>query len=115
MQGIMKPPQPFLNPPVCQTEIQLNGTHTMSGEQETPFLPLLPEYIYLGGAPHDMLHVRYFPQSTSALKNVQRDSDMVVPAPGLRGCILSLTLGEREVGGSPSPNIFARSTCSETQ
>ena len=31
----------------------------MSGEQETPFLPLLPEYIYLGGAPHDMLHVRY--------------------------------------------------------
>ena len=64
MQGIMnmKPPQPFLNLPVCQTEIQLNGTHTMSGEQETPFLPLLPEYIYLGGAPHDMLHVRYLPQ-----------------------------------------------------
>ena len=24
-------------------------------------MPLLPEYIYLGGAPHDMLHVRYSP------------------------------------------------------
>ena len=44
----------------CRTEIQLNGTHTMRGEQETTFLPLLPEYIYIGGAPHDMLHVRYY-------------------------------------------------------
>ena len=40
----------------------------MSGEQETPFLPLLPEYIYLGGAPHDMLHVRYLPQQPQPSK-----------------------------------------------
>ena len=37
------------------------------------------------------------PTSISTSQNVLRDSDMVVPAPGLRGCVLSLTLGEREV------------------
>ena len=51
----------------------------MSGEQETPFLPLLPEYIYLGGAPHDMLRFQ--------------DSDLAIPGPGLRGCLTSFMLG----------------------
>ena len=32
----------------CQTEIKLNGTHTMRGEQETRLVPHLPEYLYLG-------------------------------------------------------------------
>ena len=32
----------------CQTEIKLNGTHTMRGEQETRVVPHLPEYLYLG-------------------------------------------------------------------
>ena len=32
----------------CQTEIKLNGTHTMRGEQETRLVPHLPEFLYLG-------------------------------------------------------------------
>ena len=39
----------------CHTVIRLNGTHTMRGEQETTWVPHLPLYIYLGGAPRDML------------------------------------------------------------
>ena len=35
-------------PHTCQTEIKLNGTHTMRGEQETRVVPHLPEYLYLG-------------------------------------------------------------------
>ena len=39
----------------CETVISLNGTHTMRGEQETTWVPHLPDYLYLGGAPRDML------------------------------------------------------------
>lgn len=42
-------------------------------------MPGLPEYIYLGGAPHDMLRFQ--------------DSDLAIPGPGLRGCLTSFMLG----------------------
>ena len=67
----------------CRTVIKLNGTHTMRGEQETYWVPELPEYIYLGGAPHDML--------------IFQDADMMIPSYGLRGCVRSFMLDEREL------------------
>ena len=70
-------------PHSCQTVIKLNGTHTMRGEQETHWLPQLPEYLYLGGAPHDML--------------MFHDTDLTIPKHGLRGCILSFLLDEAEL------------------
>ena len=68
----------------CETVIRLNGTHTMRGEQETTWVPHLPDYLYLGGAPRDMLSFT--------------DSDLSIPTRGLRGCILSFLLAEQEVG-----------------
>ena len=70
-------------PHTCNTVIKLNGTHTMRGEQETTWVPQLPEYLYLGGAPHDML--------------MFHDADLTIPAHGLRGCILSFLLAETEL------------------
>ena len=67
----------------CETVIMLNGTHTMRGEQETTWVPHLPHYLYLGGAPRDMLTFT--------------DSDLSIPTQGLRGCILSFLLAEQEV------------------
>ena len=67
----------------CHTVIRLNGTHTMRGEQETTWVPHLPLYIYLGGAPRDMLTFT--------------DTDLTLPTKGLRGCILSALLGQQEV------------------
>ena len=67
----------------CLTVIMLNGTHTMRGEQETYWTPQLPEYLYMGGAPHDMLRFT--------------DDDLKIPAHGLRGCILSFILDDAEV------------------
>ena len=67
----------------CQTVIMLNGTHTMRGEQETTWVAQLPDYLYLGGAPRDMLSFT--------------DTDLTIPSQGLRGCILSFALGEQEV------------------
>ena len=46
-------------------------------------MPQLPEYLYLGGAPHDML--------------MFHDADLTIPAHGLRGCILSFVLAEAEL------------------
>ena len=46
-------------------------------------MPQLPEYVYLGGAPHDML--------------MFHDADLTIPAHGLRGCILSFLLAEAEL------------------
>ena len=46
-------------------------------------MPQLPEYLYLGGAPHDML--------------MFHDTDLTIPAHGLRGCILSFVLAEAEL------------------
>ena len=46
-------------------------------------MPQLPEYLYLGGAPHDML--------------MFHDADLTIPAHGLRGCILSFVLSEAEL------------------
>lgn len=46
-------------------------------------MPQLPEYVYLGGAPHDML--------------MFHDADLTIPAHGLRGCILSFLLSEAEL------------------
>ena len=51
--------------------------------QETTWVPQLPEYLYLGGAPHDML--------------MFHDADLTIPAHGLRGCILSFVLAEAEL------------------
>ena len=67
----------------CETVIMLNGTHTMRGEQETTWVPHLPQYLYLGGAPRDM--------------TTFTDTDLILPSQGLRGCILSFLLAEQEV------------------
>ena len=55
----------------------------MRGEQETTFVPSLPEFIYLGGAPHDMVKFQ--------------DIDMFVPSLGLRGCIKGFILNYNEL------------------
>ena len=68
----------------CETVIMLNGTHTMRGEQETTWVPHLPHYLYLGGAPRDMLTFT--------------DSDLSIPTQGLRGCITSFLLADQEIG-----------------
>ena len=67
----------------CNTVIRLNGTHTMRGEQETYFVPSLPDYLYLGGVPYDTM--------------VYDDTDLRVPTGGFRGCIASLVIDNTEM------------------
>ena len=65
----------------CETVIMVNGTHTMRGEQETTWVPHLPDLLYLGGAPRDM--------------TTFTDSELSIPRQGLRGCITSFLLADQ--------------------
>ena len=67
----------------CITEIHLNGTHAMKGEQEVLHPPHLPQYIYIGGAPADILQ--------------DPGVDILIPKVGLQGCVKHFLLQEREV------------------
>ncbi|XP_023335490.1 protein eyes shut isoform X2 [Eurytemora carolleeae] len=67
----------------CITEIHLNGTHAMKGEQEVLHPPHLPQYIYIGGAPADILQ--------------DPGADILIPKVGLQGCVKHFLLQEREV------------------
>ena len=55
----------------------------MKGEQEVLHPPHLPQYIYIGGAPADILQ--------------DPGVDILIPKVGLQGCVKHFLLQEREV------------------
>ena len=68
----------------------------MRGEQDVLARPSLPEYLYLGGAPSDIILT-----DSPAGAGGGSGGDLFVPRSGLRGCIKHFLLDQDEV------NLFA--------